>query len=315
MKWIFGVSLIAVIVGAAATMTIPAATITPDEATLKLFPQETQAIASIDVAALRNAPLVQDFLADNNSPLRKRDLKKLEEQTGFVVERDLDRVTAGRIGAKDALVIAQARYDVFKMEQFLKDNNATYETYLGRTLYKPAGDNDRENGRISFIDSLVLAGNESAVKQAIDRLAAPAPSVLQNPAVMDEIRKIEAGNQVWAVGGFSVNQLPRQFQGPAQAVELVKNLHSGTYQMRVDTDIHARATGNFSDAQSAKTLSDLLRGLVGMAKLQVAQEQDLIRVLDGVDVRNSGTALIVTIDEPGDLLKKLKDYRPRRTAQ
>lgn len=323
MKWIFGVSLVAVIVGAAATMTIPAQTITPDEATLKLFPPETQGIAHIDVAGLRSSPLVQDLLADANSPLHNRDFKKLEEATGFKPERDLDRVTAGRVGAKDVLVIAQARYDRFRMEQFLKDNNATDDVYLGRTLYKlghndgdhgSPGDHGGNDGRISFIDNMVIAGSESLVKQAIDRLAAPAPSLVQNSAIMDQVRKIERGNQVWAVGEFSMKDLPKPFRGPAQAEELLNAWRGGTYQMRVDSDVHVRAVGNFTNEESAKTLSDLLRGIIGMAKLHVAQEPDMLHLLDGLQVRNSGSSMTINFDAPGDLLKKLKGYRPKRAS-
>lgn len=312
MKWIVGVSFVAVMLGAAATMTIPAQTITPDEGTLKLFPPEIQGIAYIDVAALRNSRLVQDLLADPNSALHNRDFARFEEKTGFKPERDLDHVTAGRAGAKEVLVIAHARYDRFRIEQFLKDNNFSDEVYLGRTLYKRDVDSHGEEGRICFIDNLVLVGSESLVKQAIDRLAAPAPSLLQKSAIMDQVRKIEAGNQVWAVGEFSVKDLPRPFHGPAQAEELLKSWQGGVYQMRVDSDVHVRATGNFTDAESAKTLGDLIRGVVAMAKMQVAQQPDLLHLLDGLQVRNSGTSMTINFDASGDLLRKLKDYRPKR---
>ena len=61
MKWIVGVSVVAAVVfGMVATITIPAQTIVPDQAVLKLFPAETQGIAFVDLAALRNTPLGQE---------------------------------------------------------------------------------------------------------------------------------------------------------------------------------------------------------------------------------------------------------------
>ena len=69
MKWIAGVSLVAVIFGTAASMTIPAQTITPDLAILKLLPAETQGVAFIDAAALRNTPLVQDLMVEHRHDL------------------------------------------------------------------------------------------------------------------------------------------------------------------------------------------------------------------------------------------------------
>ena len=114
------------------------------------------------------------------------------------------------------------------------------------------------------------------------------------------------------VGGGQRDLLAR----PAPALELLKSLRSGTYQMRVDQDVHARATGSFEDADSAKTLADMARGLIAVAKLQVAkQEPDmlLLHLLDGVHVTDSGTSVVVNIDEPGGLLKKLRDLRMNRS--
>ena len=62
MKWILGVTTIAVVIGVVATMSIPAQTITPDEATLKLFPSETQGIGFVDVAGLRGSTLFNDLI-------------------------------------------------------------------------------------------------------------------------------------------------------------------------------------------------------------------------------------------------------------
>ena len=59
--------------------------------------------------------------------------------------------------------------------------------------------------------------------------------------------------------------------------------------MRIDSDIHARATGTFSDENSARNIGDLARGALAVAKLQVARQQpDMVHVLDGIQVSNSG---------------------------
>ena len=78
--------------------------------------------------------------------------------------------------------------------------------------------------------------------------------------------------------------------------------------MRIDTDVHARATGTFSDENAARNISDLARGALAVAKMQVAKQQpDMVRVLDGIQVSNSGTTLTVRVDESGEeLLKKLQ---------
>jgi hypothetical protein len=310
MKWIVGVSLVAVFVGMAATMTIPAQTITPDQAILRLFPSETHGIAFFDVAALRNAPLVQEALTQRTVPPRLASrLGELEAATGFKPERDVDRVTVGRLGAGEMLAIVEARYDKFKFEQFLNDKGLQSEAYMGRSVYV------HDKSAVSFIDNLIIAGNNSGVKKAIEQLSLPG-GVLLGSDLMNAIQAIESGNQVWGVGQFSIDRLPSRLAGRAgtagPALELLKTLQGGTYQMRVDQDVHARATGSFSSADSAKTIGDMARGFIALAKFRVASQADLLHALDGVQIQNSGSSVVVSIEEPGDLLKKLRDSRKLR---
>src|SRR5205823_10203696 len=94
MKWLLGASMIAVAMGWVATATIPAAPVSLDAASLKFLPPDTQGIAFIDVASLRNAPLVQDALK-NKAVNFPRGLSDFISATGFDPEKDVDKVTVG----------------------------------------------------------------------------------------------------------------------------------------------------------------------------------------------------------------------------
>ena len=306
MKWIVGVSIFfATALGWVATTTIPAATITPDEATLKYFPAETESIAFVDVAALRDVPLVHDFMYPGSVTSVSPELGGFVDSTGFDVRRDLDSVMIGRASGYDHLVVANARYDKFKAEQFLKDKGKDPETYLGRAIYH---DN---NAAIVCLDGVILLGTDTTVKKAIDQITYPGALQLRS-GLLDSIRTIEAGNQVWAVGNFSLQDLPVGAVRETPVLQILKTLRHGTYQMRIDRDVHARATGDFADAESARNLSDMARGFVAMAKLQIAKQQpDFLQLLDGIDVRSNGASVTVRIDESGDLLMKLQKARLR----
>ena len=98
---------------------------------------------------------------------------------------------------------------------------------------------------MSFLDKYVLFGKKEALKQAIDRAAAPAPNALDNPQLREQIGSIQAGSQVWAVGDVSSELLPSRIpipRGARPGVEFLKSLRHGSYEMRVDTDVHIRAT-------------------------------------------------------------------------
>jgi hypothetical protein len=255
------------------------------------------------VAALRSAPLFLDTI----NAREWEDSGKLAEftgATGIDPRRDVDKVTVAKLGPREGFAIVQGRIDKFKVEQFLKDKGKQSEVYLGQTLYHDG------DGALILLDNVVILGHVDAVKKAMDQAQLPGSLPLRSDLTA-AIQTIEAGNQVWAAGDFSINDLNGLgVRGPGPALELLKSLESGTYQMRVDTGITARGAGKFADAESAKNVSDLARGALAVAKLQVAKQPELLHLLDGVQVSNTGATLTVNIAESGDLLKALKDFRP-----
>jgi len=202
------------------------------------------------------------------------------------------------------LFIVQGRIDKFKVQQSLKDNSARQEAYLGQALYRSGTD------AVVVLDKVLLVGQLNAVKKAVDTLQIPGSRPLRAD-LMAAIQAIPAGNQIWAVGDLPVDDLDALgVRGPAPATEMLKTLQSGTYQMRVDTGVHALATGNFADIDSAKKVGDLARGILALARTQVAKQQpDMTRLLDGIQVSNNGRILTLRIEESGDLLKRLGDLR------
>src|SRR5262249_14899747 len=148
-------------------------------------------------------------------------------QTGFDIRRDLDRVTMGKISTQERLVVANARYDQSKAEQFVRAKGKEPELYLGRSVYLDGA------GAVTFLDGVVLFGTANSVKTAIDRMTSPGSVQIKND-LLEAIRTIESGNQVWAVGNFSQGDLPAggvRDSGPA--AQILKSLQGGTYQMRV----------------------------------------------------------------------------------
>jgi hypothetical protein len=316
MKWILGFTAVAVLVGVAATITVPAQTVTLDEATLKLLPPETEGIAFVDVAGLRGAPLFNELFLSKLPPF-PRGLTEFAQATGLEPQRDVDSVTVARTGEHAGVVLVRARYDKFKVEQYIKDkaDKIGSETYLGRVIYtedeshRGVPSSGESSGGVSFIDNLIVAGSLASVKQVIDRMAAPSQSVVDNADLMKQVRTIEAGNQVWAAGRFDTKMFGLPGAAPEKLGEVASALNAGTYQMRIDQDVHAKATGSFNSPEMAKAASDTLRGLLAMGKLQFAQEPTLTRLLDGASVEFNGQTLMVTFNASGDVIKQLQEMR------
>jgi len=306
MKWILGASIfVAIAMGWAATAIIPVATASIDDVSLRFLPPDTQGIGFIDVAALRNAPLVRDALKSTANLVFPDDATNFLIATGFDPQNDVDKITFAKLADRNSLAVVQGRIDRFKIEQYLKDHGKQSEAYLGQTIYR--------DGRNSFLvlDNVVALGETAAVKKAVDQMQLPGAKSLRSD-LMASIQSIEAGNQVWAVGDFSIKDLSNLgVRAPAPALDMLKSLQSGTYQMRVDTGIHAHAIGNFGDAESVRNLTDLADGALAIAKLQFAKQRpEMLPVLDGILVSGSGTTLTVRVEQSAEQLKLLKDLKP-----
>ena len=298
MKWMLGASMLALIVGWAGTGTIPAATIAPDDSILKYFPSETQGIAFVDVAALRGSPLVKSILDQRRFQALPPGLNEFIDGTGFDVRRDVDRVMVGTISARERLVVVEARYDKLRAAQYIKQRGAELETYLGRDVYRNA------DGAVTFLDNVVLFGTQNAVKKGLDQMTYPGPAKVNND-LLNAIRTIEAGNQIWAVSNGFIMDIPVAGLRDTPATQMFKSLRRGTYQMRIDRDVHARAVADFADANTANNLVDMARGLIAVFKLRVTNEQpDLLHALDGIQISSRGSSVVADIEEPGDLLMK-----------
>jgi len=122
---------------------------------------------------------------------------------------------------------------------------------------------------------------------------------------MAQISAIQTGNQIWAAGKFDPGMFG-QGKLPAQVGQVTNSLTSGTYQMHVDQDLHLKASGNFTTPEMAKATADLANGFIAVAKLQFANQQDLLQLFNGLQIQSSGTALNVSLDASGTVLKQLE---------
>ena len=279
--------------------------INPDEALLGLFPADLDGVAYIDVAGIRDNPIVIGLLEDQEEEGKLPEpMDDFTELTGLDLTRDLDQVMAGRSGEDTMLVVARASYDPQRLEQFFENRGHAFESHAGRAIYRLGPDADEEWG-IAITEGLLIAGTNGSVQGALDRMATPGTTALDNQEIIDGIESIEEGNQVWVVGEFG-KVIPAGL-APPMATDLVESLERGTYQMRFDSAVTGRAVGEFGSAETARRTGDLLRGFVAFGKMQVSQEQDLMQLLDGLMIDNRDTAVHINFSADGELLRRISE--------
>jgi len=139
---------------------------------LALFPAGAVALADLDTRTFYTSGSLGGQVA-----AIAEGILPLGQEMGFSASRDVDRVfVAAYVGAAiDAVAVLSGRFDVARMQAAVAAHATsrsglpwTAAPYAGRTLYSTAN--------VAFApltDHTLAAGNESAVRRVLDRLAQP----------------------------------------------------------------------------------------------------------------------------------------------
>jgi hypothetical protein len=270
------------------------------EGLLRYFPPDTSGVVFVDLGALRDNAFIGGMIGDSADVRDSSVLDAFESGTGFDFDRDVRQVMGGSFGEGRALIVASAAYDRERVVSYLT-GEGMIEGEEGLTpLFRP--DRARE-GVVAFIDEVALVGSEPEVRGAIGRAQGGLASALDNDRLLEDIRSIEDGYQVWATGRVDPGLLPSDL-GAGGPMDLLRSLERGTYQMRIDQTISARAIGEFTSPGQARTAASLLEGLRGMAMIQ-SLPGDLAQLLSGILIASSDRRVEIQLDIDTAVLERL----------
>lgn len=263
-----------------------------DPAMTAFIPPDTLALAGVRVDQLRATPLYRKLAGTNRLPR----FDEFRSETGIDPERDVRELLLANDG-KNSLLIARGTFEA-KAPASVKTS-----VYQGYTLF-----GDGENAVFTLIGkTIVLAGRAAVVRAAIDRHKGgrhDAPA-----ALLARAEALPGDAQVWAAAngwtGFPPEMLP-EMGNAANLNRVLQSVEDASMSADLRAGIHAGATGDCRTAQDAKTLSESLRGLVGLGRLSVPENQsDLLRAFDGIQVKQDGRSVKIEVDIPQDLADQL----------
>jgi hypothetical protein len=131
------------------------------------------------------------------------------------------------------------------------------------------------------------------------------------PALLARIQTLPRDRQIWAVSsgwsGFPP-EVANEMGNAANLNRVLRSVSGASLTASFESGVHAAATGDCRTGQEAASLAENLRGLVALGRLSVPKSQaDLLRVYDGIQVRQDGRAVKLTIDIPADLAERFVD--------
>jgi hypothetical protein len=258
-----------------------------------LVPPDATMLAGARMDTIRSTPLYKKLLAQK----RLEQLDEFARRTGFDPRRDVRELLIGSNG-KDSIVAARGTFNARGFE------GVTKSSYKGYTLYT------RDTGGVALIDSsTAIAGNLPALRSALDRYQAGSrsgPTVLLSTA-----RQIPPENQIWSVSSgfenFITGAIP-QTGNAANFGRILRSLENTTAAADFRTGVHGVLNGLCRTAADAKNLGDAARGMAGLGRLSVPENQpELLRLWDGIQVEQQERTVRITVVIPENLLEKLID--------
>lgn len=236
---------------------------------LDLAPAGSTFVAYIDMAALRQAPLVQRSMALAQPAQEDRDYQEFERETGFSYQNDLDRVmVAGRAGATQGgiIAVAEGRFDEKKIEGYAA-RSGKVEDRNGRSIYVLPSPTPGKNVFISFLSPSRIAVSDGADYFAKQGAFSPSPL---DPSLRERLSRL-AGSPV-----FLAAKTPANSAAPTSAaaapLAMFQSIHWLSFAARPDgSSLILSAEGECESAQDAQKVSIALELLRGVALQGFAQ--------------------------------------------
>jgi len=237
---------------------------------LERMPADAVAVVFADVAELRSAPFVAKLFAWAPQPEPDEDYARFLNETGFLYERDLDRLAIAfeKTGQDSAFfAVADGRFDRQKISA-LTNKSGTVEKRGGREIFSIPENGAKKiyltflrNDRIAITDRAdlgqSLGGNNQSAngpqewRSRFERLGgSPVFAVIRQDA---------------APGEALTEQAPGDLSSP-QLSTVLDQLQWITVAGKPDNDrLHVVAEGESSSEDTARQLADLLSGVLALA--------------------------------------------------
>jgi hypothetical protein len=304
---------------------VPLAAANRAAADLSLVPADSSMIAVVRLSDLRESPLSAKLFNDTDKLTSDGDAARFLEEAQLNPKKDVDIVviaTKGSSGSAGSpiLVTFDGRFDPDRLAAAAVNRGAQHRTVSAGDYYL-LPENHGHNGQpgaVAFVSSsLVIAGTESSVAQALADRQSGGTGFASGAGLGRELKRVDPGASVWAL--VDVNRYPafarrsaraeagaEGSQEPAAAIMgAMKSVSLVAVQAKTSGDsLDVAATGLSSDAETRQLLEDSLRGVMAMWRL-AAQEKspELVSVLRKFTVSSDGDSVSIRGTVPGSLLR------------
>jgi hypothetical protein len=286
----------------------------PEE--LQYVPHDAMVIAFANVQDVMNSQLRQKLL--QALPMHEAGQKEFENQTGINIETDIDRIVASlnpdpsnSTHPGQGMVLARGRFDEVKIEALMREHGAEVEQYKTKRMVvmthgREASTGDRHPSfAVSFVEpGFVALGSTPLVRSAIDlhqggnNPQAGLSSVTGNDELMTLVRSLDSGN-VWAVGRFDA--LTSRAHLPDTVTSRLPAITWFAVSGHINGGLRATVRAEARDDEAANNLRDVVRGFMGLAKMQSGSNPSAQLMMQSLELGGTGKTVALSFTVPAEV--------------
>jgi hypothetical protein len=293
---------------------------------LSLVPADAASVAVVKLSDLRESPLAAKLFSGADHMTADGDAARFLEEAGLDPRKDVDTVVvAGRPSGGDAatpvLALFEGRFDPKRLAGAAVSRGAVRKSSPAGDYYLlPEKQEHDLPGAAAFVSpTLVVAGTESAVIQALADRRAGGTDFASGAGLGRELKRVDPGSSVWVL--VDVTRYPSVARksahvhvnaeadgGPVMAVMgAMKSVSLVAVQAKASGDnLELSATGLSSDTENRQLLEDSLRGVLAMWRLAVQDKSpELVSVLRKFTVSSDSEAVSIHGTLPGSFLRSV----------
>lgn len=288
---------------------------------LSYIPANCQVVFGMNVQKFVSSPIFLKFQQQHGQEIGT-DLQEFITATGINPVTDLyyivaaGRTNEGKKGAGVVIAIAKGKFDPVRITTFIKSKSKSVPielSYLGaQVLMIPEADGNKLEKGVAFLSDFEIAlGDLDSLKAVLDARAYFAKSGIEANATLSAlIKSLDTTQMFWFAGDASsiLSKAPTNtpFGGSVSAILNVV----GT--LNLDEAVVGKVTATAKDPDSAQKLADVVNGLKALGQLAAGdQNPDLVALLNGVTISQSGSQVGLSLNFPYDLLERLQQAKPQ----
>jgi hypothetical protein len=259
----------------------------------KMVPPGATSLVGAHMDQVKQTEIYRKMLATQSLP----EVDQFALETGFDPRRDV-RELLFTTNAQGSVMLARGTFHV---------NSATFKG-ARKTRHGQYDLWGRGASGFCILDStLAAAGDIPALEAALDEWTSGIHTAAQ--PLLARVAGVNPQSQLWGIsigtGSFLAEHPPAANSG-LDFSKIFTSLHDYWFQADFSAGMRAEVHGTTATEKDAVNLRDTVRGIVGLGRLNVPENQpELLRVWDGITVDQQGRSVSLHADIAQDLIDKM----------